>query len=425
MASTDLSSSSKPHVHRRVSLRQPLRCGFTIVLCSCLIFGAVQCRAQAPQDVAEAARQERARKDQAKKQKHVYTDEDLRRAKILTPEDEALVEAKRKPQLQPAEEQAQAPIDADTGLAQLPLGDIARRYRNAKIAAQTPDPFHLPFDEPVFAAPVISVPKLEPPRPDFSPAHPNVVRARTNVAAVAPAISTLAPVQRLDPAISLPKLTRPAQSFSPAHPNLAPAHPNSVVAPAISTPAPLRRLDPFTRRFAPPAPPSISRIAPSTPQPKTAPIAPSFQPTTVAPAIASSSPKSSVAPSIAPSSAVAKTSSPLHTVIIQAGDSLWKLAQQNLGRGSRWQELLTANPGIVDPTRIAVGTEIVVPARVTGLKSDLKVTVKQGDTLSGIARVTYGRAAAWRCIAQANPEIVDANRIYEGQQLLLRFNCQQ
>jgi len=122
---------------------------------------------------------------------------------------------------------------------------------------------------------------------------------------------------------------------------------------------------------------------------------------------------------------VARTSSPLHTVIIQPGDSLWKLAQRNLGRGSRWQELLAANPGIVDPTRIAAGTEIVMPAKVTALKSDLMVTVEQGDTLSNIARVTYGRAAAWRCIAQANPEIADANRIYQGQQLLLPFNCQQ
>jgi len=380
MASTDLSSSSKPHVHRRVSLRQPLRCGFTIVLCSCLFFGAAQCRAQTSQDVAEAARQERARKDQAKKQKHVYTDEDLRRAKILTPEDEALVEAKRKQQSQPAEEQAQAPIDAATGLAQLPLGDIARRYRNAKIAAQTPDPFHLPFDELIFAAPVISVPDLEPPRTDFSLARPNVV----------------------------------------------PAHHSAAVAPAISRPAPLRRLDPFTRRFATPAPPSVSRIAPSAPQPKTAPtIAPHAQPRIVAQSTAPSAPKASVATSIAPPSVSAKTSSPLHTVIIQSGDSLWKLAQQNLGRGSRWQELLAANPGIVDPTCIAAGTEIVMPAKVTGLKSDLRVTVKQGDTLSSIARVTYSRAAAWRCIAQANPEIADANRIYEGQQLLLPFNCKQ
>jgi nucleoid-associated protein YgaU len=115
----------------------------------------------------------------------------------------------------------------------------------------------------------------------------------------------------------------------------------------------------------------------------------------------------------------------LHTVTVQPGDSLWKLAQQNLGRGSRWQELLAANPGIVYPTRIAAGTEIVVPAKLTTLKSDVRVTVKEGDTLSRIAQFTYGRAAAWRCIAQANPEIADVNRIYKGQQLLLPFVCQQ
>lgn len=154
-------------------------------------------------------------------------------------------------------------------------------------------------------------------------------------------------------------------------------------------------------------------------------MAPPAQPRTVAPSIAPSAPKPSVTTSVAPSFAATKTSSPLHTVIIQPGDSLWKLAQQNLGRGSRWKELLVANPGIVDPTRIPAGAEIVVPARFTGLKSDLKVTVRQGDSLTSIARVTYGRAAAWRCIAQANPEIADANHIFEGQQLLLPFNCQQ
>jgi nucleoid-associated protein YgaU len=110
---------------------------------------------------------------------------------------------------------------------------------------------------------------------------------------------------------------------------------------------------------------------------------------------------------------------------VQPGDSLWKLAQQNLGRGSRWPEFVAANPGIVDPDRIAAGTEIVAPASLTSLKSDLKVTVKDGDTLSRIAQSKYGRAAAWRCIAQANPEIADVNRIYEGQQLLLPFSCRQ
>ena len=379
MTKTDLSSSSKPHVHTQVSLRKPLRCGYTIVLCSCLLFGAAQCRAQATQDVAEAARQERERKE-AKKTKHVYTDEDLRRAKILTPDDEARVEAKRSQQPAPAEEQAEAPVDTDAALAQLPLGDIARRYRIAKQAAQAPDPFHLPFAEPVFAAPIISLP--EPARP----------------------------------------------SFSPAHPSLAPVHRAPVVEPTIPSPspAPLRRIDPFTRRFAAPTPPSIARIAPSAPQPKAAvSVAPSAQPPTAAPAIAPPAPKSNPGASIAPPVALDKTASPLHTVIVQPGDSLWKLAQQNLGRGSRWKELLAANPGIVDPTRIAAGTEIVVPATVLNLKSDLKVTVERGDTLSRIAQAKYGRVAAWPCIAQANPEIADANRIYEGQQLLLPFSCKQ
>src|SRR6266849_4257357 len=146
MTSTDLPSSSKPHKHTRVSLRTPLRCGFTIVLCSCLFAGAAQCRARAPQDVAEAA----------------------------------------------------------------------RRYRNAKLAAQAPGPFHLPFDEPVFASPVIPVPEVAPPRPSFWPVHPNV----------------------------------------------APAHRSGVVAPAIPGPAPLRRVDPFTPRLAPPAPLAAARTAP-------------------------------------------------------------------------------------------------------------------------------------------------------------------
>jgi len=155
---------------------------------------------------------------------------------------------------------------------------------------------------------------------------------------------------------------------------------------------------------------------------------PAAKPHTVAPAplVAPVAPGTSVGVSIAPPAAVvAKTPAPLHTVTVQPGDSLWKLAKQNLGRGSRWQELLAVNPGIADPTRLAAGTEIVVPAKLTGLKSDLKVTVKPGDTLSRVAQATYGRAAAWRCIAQADREIADVNRIYPGQQLLLPFNCEQ
>jgi nucleoid-associated protein YgaU len=118
----------------------------------------------------------------------------------------------------------------------------------------------------------------------------------------------------------------------------------------------------------------------------------------------------------------------VRTLTVQRGDSLWKLAQQTLGRGSRWHELLAANPGIVDPTQLAAGTKIVVPndaSTLKGLKPNTKIAVEKGDTLTKIARSQYRRATAWRCIVQANPEITDPNRIYEGQQLLLPFNCTQ
>jgi nucleoid-associated protein YgaU len=312
----------------------------------------------------------------------------------------------------PAGEPAQPSLDASTEIPQLPLGDVARRYRNAKLALQAPTSFHLPFDEPTFAAPIISLPEVAPPRP----------------------------------------------TFSPAHPNLAPARPNVAVAPAITSPAPLHRIDPFTRRSAPVAPRSAARVAPNTPaeQPRVSHPAPSpaisqpnlsqkiaapkfespkFSPLAAQPSPApaailpSPDPLPIVAAPIAPSSPLANSSSsPVHTVTVQPGDSLWKLAQQTLGRGTRWHELLAANPSIVDPTHLAAGTKIVVPNEISTLKSrksGTKIAVEKGDTLTKIAQSQYRRATAWRCIVQANPEITEPNRIYEGQQLLLPFNCKQ
>jgi nucleoid-associated protein YgaU len=392
-----------------VSLRKPLRCGFTILLCSCLLFGASHCRAQETQDAAEAARQERARKEQSQKQKHVYTEEDLSRSKILTPEDEARFATLRH-SAPPTIEATQPALDASAEIPQLPLGDIARRYRNAKLALQAPTTFHLPFEEPTFAAPIISLPKVAPPRP----------------------------------------------SFSPARPNLVPASPSVVVAPAIASPAPLHRVDPFTRRSAPVPPPTVAHIAAAAPvaQPRVSHTAPSpaipqpnlsqkiappkfearkFSPLAAEPnpapaaIVSQPTPQPHAAVPVAPPSAIAAPS-PSHILTVQPGDSLWKLAQQTLGRGSRWHELLAANPHIADPTHLAVGTEIVVPKETSTLrsrKSDAKVVVEKGDTLTKIAQSQYRRATAWRCIVQANPEIADPNRIYEGQQLLLPFNCNQ
>jgi nucleoid-associated protein YgaU len=288
-----------------------------ILFLSCTLFSITNCNAQ---DVAEAAKQERARKEgQQKHPKHVYTEDDLRRPHILTPEDSERLEAKRKEQMPPAVEKQPEAIDAQSAPAQLPLGDIARQYRKQKQARQPQQSaeFHLPFSNPALATP----------------------------------IKPLQPIGR----------------------------------------SPIRK-DPFLR-------PSVNRPSISTPAP------------------------SVIVPSRPPAQISHPSSPILHAVTLQRGDSLWKLAQQNLGKGSRWRELLAINPGIVNPSQIEAGAQIYLPARssVRGVTS--QISVRRGDTLWKIAQTTFGRGALWPCIAQANPLIHDANQIYAGQELTLPGRC--
>jgi nucleoid-associated protein YgaU len=313
------------------------------------------------QDVAEAARQERARKEaQQKKSKHVYTAEDLKRDHILTKEDQAQLDAKKN---QPAPTAAPKPgeavdgstvakqgdaqplpADAPLGDAQplpadAPLGDVARRYRREKESQQLQRSaeFHLPFaNAPVFASPKPPVQPLG--APSVLPTPPRIVP-------------------------NLPRMKR-----SPFE------------RPALLPPTPPRQFS-----FLPPA----VRVAPSQP---------------IAPA--------------APSARVK-----LNVVIVNPGDSLWKLAQKNLGKGLRWRELLSYNPGLGDPNLIAAGSEIFVPAEAAPLRTATKFTVRKGDTLSSIALSQLGHASSWSCIAHANPDIHDANLIHEGQVLLLPATC--
>jgi LysM repeat protein len=363
MPNTDFSSVRKHHTHRQVSLRKPLRCGFAIVLCSCLFYGAAQCRAQEAQspDVAEAARQERARKEQTPA-KHVYTDEDLRRDRILTPEDEARLAGKRK-EAPPLQETGGASLDA-SGVPELPLGDVARLYRSARRATESP--FHIPFDEPAFASPV------EP---------------------IQPGVELVSPV--------VPKI-------EPSHPRMviAPATPSHrVTAPMVQN-APLHRRDPFARRFVPmaPATPAVSAPAPVASVPN--------MPRKVAP----------VVPPVAPAANPVILVAGLRTVTVRSGDTLWRIAEENLGRGSRWPEVLAANPSVASPEALKVGMQINLPADVRAPRES-KVRVNAGDTLSKIAEAQYGRAGYWRCIAEANPTVSDANRIFEGQELVLPNRC--
>jgi nucleoid-associated protein YgaU len=321
----------------RLSRRCFCLCFPGILFVSCAVFGATQCSAQ---DVAEAARQERSQKEsKQKKSKHVYTEQDLKRAQILTQEDRAQVEANKNQPAPPAAEKAQEAVDAQSLPADAPLGDIARRFRKQKESQklQRSAEFHLPFAD----APALALPK-----PPVMPLRPPVSN---------PAPPRFAPYQ---PPVKRSPFERPKVFFS---------------APALVLPS---------------RPPAV-RVTPSQPA---APIAPA---------------------------APAK----LNVVTIKPGDSLWKLAKQNLGKGLRWHDLLAANPGIVDANHIVAGSQIYLPAAVSPLRTAAKITVRKGDTLSKIAQTQLGHASYWSCIARANPAVHDANIIYEGQLLFLPASC--
>lgn len=317
-------------------------CASGILFVSFAAFGAARCSAQ---DVAEAARQERAQKEnKQKKSKHIYTEQDLKRAQILMPEDRAQVEAKKNQAPAPSPHSAQDAVDAKSLPPDAPLGDVARRFRKQKESQklERSAEFHLPFAD---------APTLASPKPPLTPLRPPVT--------------------------------------NPAPPRFGPYQP------------PVKR-SPFER-------PRVFMSAPSrvmASRPPAVPVAPS-QPTAPAPVVP-----------VAPSGAAR-----LKAVVVRPGDSLWKIAAHNLGKGLRWRDILAVNPGIVDANHVVAGTQIYLPATVSPMQTPTKLTVQKGDTLSKIAQTRLGHASFWSCIAQANPGVRDANKIYNGQVLLVPIGC--
>jgi len=130
-------------------------------------------------------------------------------------------------------------------------------------------------------------------------------------------------------------------------------------------------------------------------------------------------------PSLAPPAAPAiHNLAASKAILIQPGDSLWKLARRPLGSGSRWNELLASNPTISDPHHIQPGALLVVPANELRSRAQpSSITVHSGDSLWKIAASRLGSASAWPCIAHANPQLHDANRLRPGQILALPASC--
>ncbi|RYP84351.1 LysM peptidoglycan-binding domain-containing protein [Nocardioides guangzhouensis] len=94
---------------------------------------------------------------------------------------------------------------------------------------------------------------------------------------------------------------------------------------------------------------------------------------------------------------------------VKRGDSLWKIAEERLGDGTRYVELVALNQAVLDgrPDFLLPGTVLKVP--VADDSSDGSYVVQPGDTLSEIAEDQLGDADAYPSIFRASRDTVQPN----------------
>ena len=104
------------------------------------------------------------------------------------------------------------------------------------------------------------------------------------------------------------------------------------------------------------------------------------------------------------------------TYTVKAGDTLWDIAQSQLGNGSRYKEIMTLN---------GLTSDVIQPGQVLKLPTDgasnagpgttKTYTVKTGDTLWDIAQNLLGNGARYKEIVSLNN--LHSSIIYPGQVL--------
>lgn len=85
------------------------------------------------------------------------------------------------------------------------------------------------------------------------------------------------------------------------------------------------------------------------------------------------------------------------TLVVEPGDSLWRIAEDLFGDGRLWKVLWQANPEIRNPNRIYVGQSLRIPApvQVTEFKTKLQKKVAHAAaTAPGNGATSHGSATA-------------------------------
>ncbi len=125
----------------------------------------------------------------------------------------------------------------------------------------------------------------------------------------------------------------------------------------------------------------------------------------------------------APAAEPASQKAPLPTYEVKAGDTLYSIAQAQLGDGHRFQEIAELNYGVVQGDGSKLGADhwlragwtLKLPADAAqkGRTHTEKVTVQPGDTLWDIAERELGSGERYPELAQATADDVQA----DGQRL--------
>ena len=324
----------------------PLKTGRGTLLCGAagfLLSGLLCASGLRAQDAAEAARQEQARKAaEPKSSHHVYTEDDLKRAKILTPEDQAKVAARKNNPTEKKEEQAKKAGESAPG--EESLGEVARRYRKEKAereAAQATgsedrSQFPMKLPEATMAAPK---PMLQP-RAEARVAGSSgrsVAAGRVSPFALRPlrgapngAGARVAPVVPSAPDASVLKVKPEGMTGIAAMVSRRVERGDSwwkLAEMYLGDGARWREL-----RGMNPA---------GTNRPELLLLGSTVR---------------------VPAGVVGRARPAEKSVTVQKGDTLWGMAREHLGRGAAWKCLMEANPELREPERLRIGQRVLLPA---------------------------------------------------------------
>ena len=86
--------------------------------------------------------------------------------------------------------------------------------------------------------------------------------------------------------------------------------------------------------------------------------------------------------------------------------------------------LAAYNPQVRDPMRLPVGMSVLLPEEALRFRPPKEILVQHGDSLWKLAQQQLGNGNEWRCLSEANPDIRNAGLIFAGQILAIPTACE-